>query len=816
VAVETPPRDEVPGLLGRALRLADAGPRPFYRAALVSLAVTGLGTLVIASAIHPGRTLPGPQRHMIDAAVAAFAVSAALGILSLLADRRARPTRLDRAVDPQARAAIWLALAAWFPFLLIVAYYRARATFPPSVHWINFGFTDKRWITASYLLGALAPVLFLTAAARLLRTARGRPPTWRAWLAGLVRRGAATADAGPPQVTTDPAATADAVPPQVTTDAAATADAGTPQAAPDAAATAAAGYPENRTGLPWWRRALVVAAGVATALALAWYFVGPPWYLSQTTTNIHYQEDVWLISLQAIASGHLADTGVAGTQFGPGSQLACYWLMRHVTSFSVVGFRQAWSVLFWAGVSVLFVVFFLAFGYIRGLTISVLSALVYPALRENAFLPSGQFSGFWGWSNPLRYVGAIALVLLLPAAIRRCPSWRGVVGGVALGLVWGVMSYMGQENLLAGVIGALALSALLVLTGTAAGKAVAAGLAAVAAGFALVWLPILGFYAAHGDLGQYVHRYVQYPIAVAGGWSNTAWQGFSHLRSPLTTMYYAMPFVLAVIAVALVFEVRPLRIATRWSPERILLAVTVLTAILLDEGSLLRSDTPDLTGTMLAIPALVVVAATVLPRLLGGRRRATLIVAGAALAAASFALLPYSAYSWSGVRTTAEAPYLDREQQAARPRASQPTTIAARRVGGGLAEARTTCCQFGDESMASFIATMNRLHAIIGNRTTYVASTRNGYPGVIYFVADLTPAPVQYDKYTTVLNVPQLRAYMAYFRRYVLPRTQALVTTSLHAPEARYFVRRYPHARRITLSLENKPYYVLLAPGTRP
>ena len=780
MAVEIRPRDDVPRLLGRALRLADAGPRPFYRAALVSLAVTSLGIMAIAAFIDPGRTLGGPQRDMIDAALGAFCLSAVLGVLSLLLGGRGRPAWLDRAVDPQARAAIWLALAAWFPFLLIVAYYRAQATFPPSVQWVIFGFTDKRWETAAYLLGALAPMLFLTAAARVLRAARDRPPSWRAWLAGLVtRRSVGVLDA-----TRDPVA------------------------------SAGTGHPGIRPGLPRWRRALGVAAGVATALALAWYFVGPPWYLSQTPTSITYQEDVWLPGFQAIAGGHLPDTGAAGTQFGPGTQLACYWLMRHVTSFSVVGFRQAWAVLFWVGVSVLFVAFFLAFGYVRALAVSALSALVYPPLRQVAFQPSGHFVGYWGWANPLRYAGAVALILLLPAVIRRCPSWRGVAGGAALGLVWGVMSYMGQENLAAGVVGALALGALLLLTGTFSGKAVAAGLAAPAAGCALVWLPILGFYAAQGDLGDFLYRYFQYPIAVAGGWSNSPWQADSHLPSPLTTMFYALPFVLAVIAVALVFEVRPLRIATRWSRERMLLAVSVLATILLYEGGMLRADTTDMAGTLLAVPVLVVVVATVLPRLLGGRRQTTLIGVGAALAAASFALLPYAAYSWSGVRTTAEVPYLDRQHLAAGHQAGQPATLAARRVGTGLAEA-PKCCQFGHQSMQSFIAKMNRLHTLIGNRASYVVDVPDGYPGLIYFVADLTPAPFQYDKHTTVLNVPQLQAYMAYFRTFMLARTQALVTTSLDAPEARYFLQRYPHARRIDVGLEGQPYYVLLAPNTR-
>lgn len=793
MAVETReigPRDEVPGRLGRALRMVDAGPRPFYRAALVSLALTSLGIMAIGSFVDPGRALRAPQREMIDAALAAFCISSLLAILSLLVRGWDRPAWLDRAVDPQTRSAIWLALTVWFPFLLVVAYLRAKATFPPSVQWINFGFSDKRWETATYLLCALAPVLFLAAAARVLRAGLDRPPTWRAWLAGLLPRSSA-----------DPIATTDA----------ATPDAGT--AAPDAA-TAVGTRRSAVSAAPPWRRALVVAAGVATALGLAWYFLGPPWYVSHTATGISDQEDLFLGGFQAIASGHLPYIGVAANQYGPGTQIVCYWLMQHVTSFSVVGFRQSWALLQWAGASVLFVAFFLAFGYVRGLLVSLLSALVYPTLREVAFQSTGHFDGYWAWANPLRYAGAVALVLLLPAIIRRCPSWRGIVGGGALGLVWGVMTYMAQENLAAGVVGALALSVLLLLTGTYSFRAVATGLTAVAGGFALVWLPALGFYAAQGDLGSFIHMYLLVPRAVADGYSNSAWQADdNHLPSPLTTMFYALPFVLAVIALVSVFEVRPLRIATQWSRERVLLAGSVLATILLYQGALLRSDSTHLTGTLLAVPALIVAGITILPRLLGGRRRVTLLGAGAVLAAASFALLPYSAYSPAGVRTAAEAPYLGRQQPASGSGAGQPTTLAASRIGSGLAAAQA-CCKSASLSMASFIAAMNHLHAIIGNRVTYVVDVPDGYPGLVYFVADLNPAPIQYDKYTTVFNVPQLQEYMAYFRTYVVARTQALVSTSLNAPEATYFLQRYPHARKIDLSLGGQPYYVLLAPGT--
>jgi len=80
---------------------------------------------------------------------------------------------------------IWLALAAWFPLLLIVVYYRARATFPPPEQYMYFPYLDKRWETAAYLIGVLAPVILLTTAARVLAAGRGQPPAGRTWLTRL-------------------------------------------------------------------------------------------------------------------------------------------------------------------------------------------------------------------------------------------------------------------------------------------------------------------------------------------------------------------------------------------------------------------------------------------------------------------------------------------------------------------------------------------------------------------------------------------------------------------------------------------------------
>jgi hypothetical protein len=747
--------------LSGILNIIDAGPRFFFRVAVASLGVTCLLAVPLAGLIRPSGPLPAPQRDMIVAALAGLCLSAALAVASLLRRRRPRPGWPDRFAAPRERAAIWLALAAWFPFLLIVVYYRAEATVPPTVQWINFGFDDKRWVTATYLLGAAAPMLWLLLASRVLKVAADRPGTWREWAAGLFPRSATAGQAPEPA------------------------------------------------------RIITVVAGLVTALGLAWYFSGPPWYVTQARTVITTQEDVFLVGFQAIAHGHLPYIGVAGVQYGPGTQLASYLLMQHVTSFSVVGFRQAWALYQWVGASILFMVFFLAFGYARGLVVSLLSELVYPALHMVGFQPGGPatgvFGGAWAWGNPLRYVGAIAVVLLLPGVIKRTPSRRAAAAGVGIGALWGLMSYMGQENLAAGAVGALLIAALLLFSGTCSWRAAWRALTAVLAGFLLIWLPVLAFYAIHGDLGPFLNLYTLSPRAVPAGYSNTPWQGATHQPSPLTTVYYVLPFLLAVLALLTVFQFRPLRIATDWTRQRILLAATLVITIMLYQGAMLRADTAHLTGTLLVVPALAIVVATTLPRQFGLRRFAA-VGAGVVLVLASLPLLAYHAYAPGSVISAAETPYLDRQQLAAEPSPPTPPTLAAQRVGAGL-DLAPWCCQGSDMSMADFIRLMNRIHTIVGDRTAYVADVPHSYPGLVYFTADLNPAPVLFDKYTTILNEPQFNTYMTYFRTVVLPLTDAVITAQLTTPEARYFLARYPTARRITLHYGKYPYYILLRRG---
>lgn len=113
-------------------------------------------------------------------------------------------------------------------------------------------------------------------------------------------------------------------------------------------------------------------------------------------------------------------------------------------------------------------------------------------------------------------------------------------------------------------------------------------------------------------------------------------------------------------------------------------------------------------------------------------------------------------------------------------------------------------------SMPDFLRLMEQIHTIVGNRTAYVANFHGQYPGLVYFGADLNPAPISSDPYSSIETEHDLRAFLTDFRTRALPQTQAVLTYTVKAPEAQSFLTRYPHARRVTLRYAGQPYYILL------
>jgi hypothetical protein len=749
-------RPEMNGrLLTAALDSVAAGPRPFARAAGISLLGSSLAVIAISLAVRPPGRLPRSQEVMIAGALVGFCAVVGAGLAASWWPLERRPS-IDRLATPAARAAIWLSLAVWFPLLVVDAYLKARATEAPGVTWLGFGYRDKRWMSALYLLGTLGPMLLLVLSARMLETGRQRPAAWRAWLSASFT----------------PTQTATAVPFSVT------------------------------------RRGVALAsAKVLSALGIAYYFFGPPWYIEHYTGGIDYHEDVHFGGLQAILTGHLPYIGPAAIQYGPGTQLVSYLYMKHIGGMSVVGFRESFALFHWIGASIVLLALFLRLRYPVAFLTALAATIIYPTLQLFGFSSAATFTGFWGWGDVLRYAGAFFLLMLLPPVIRRCPARSGVAAAVALGLVWGLSSYLAQENLVGGFLGAVAISALLLLSGTVSARSVAVALGSIAGGFLLVWLPALAYYAVQGALGRFVFLYFFIPREVAAGYSNSSF--LEGLHSSWGWMYYAFPFVLAAVSLLSTLRFRPLRIADRWSHSRILLVGTVVTTIVLYQGALLRADTSHLISAMLSVPAFVAVVAIALPHAMGARRVATLVGAGAVVIVLAFVLVPREQYQTAILRERLEVPYLARRDAARMPAIRAPRSLAAKRVGTGLASA-PQCCSGSSVSMPGLIRVMNRIHRLVGGRTTYVADFWDAYPGLIYFLADLRPAPIPLEPWTMVTTEPQSVAYLDEFRTKTVKSVRALLTDDLGVPEAQIFTSAYPHFRKVVLRYGAHPYFVLL------
>jgi hypothetical protein len=739
-----------------AIGFVDGAPRSFERLLAKSALATAVISLVIAFLVRPHGTLPGRQEVIVAGALFAICVVCAAYIASISGVGGLARFAGKRVLD-NTRAGIAFALAVWFPLLLIPVYLCARSTEPPSQTWLGFGFMDKRWETSMYMLGTLAPMLLLLGASRLIDVGRAHPESWRRWAQDTF----------------------------------------------SGAVTAAVPRPDVR-----FRVVAVRALAIAIAVAGAWYLYGPPWYLEHYTGGVGYHEDLHLSGLQAMHDGDLPYVGPAANQYGPGAQLLMYEYMTRIGPFSIIGVRDSFALFHWLAVSIFFVVLVLALGVARAAVCALLSALVYPTLQMFGFASGDVYTGQWGWGDLLRYAGAFAFILLLPGVVRRLPSRRGVAAGLALGLLWGFLSYVAQENLADGAIGACVVSLLLLLSRTASFRAVVQAAATVFAGFLVTWIPVALFYLRHGALGQFIHLYLLVPRLVAEGYSNASYLGGFH--SLWGRMFYLFPFVLCALALISVLRFRPLRIARDgWSNDRLLLVATLVTTVVIYEGALLRSDSTHLIGTMLAVPVLGIVAVTTVPHVVGARRLVSVVVCAAIAAAPFYFLPPRSIFQWAFAKQQLVLPYHDRRVLAHESTPATPTTVAGRRIGAGLAQV-ALCCSASNVTMPAFIRFMDRIHGIVGDRTAYVADFRDGYAGLVYFAADLRPAPTSVDLATMVVTATELTAYNNDFESRVLPKTQALLGMELTSTYARDFLAAYPHSRTVILRYRGKPYYVLL------
>lgn len=347
-------------------------------------------------------------------------------------------------------------------------------------------------------------------------------------------------------------------------------------------------------------RAVHCAVAIVSAFAVSIVLLAPPVSSSlEKPLNLH--ETVHLGPIQRIDNGARPYVE-AQTQYGPGHQIVSYHLMR-ATEFSVVGFRAAHFMLNMAAEGIRFSLFLVAFGWVAGTLATVLSFM---------------FSPIWllkstGWGILFRWLGPVIVGIILPKII-----WSGmkaplsyaatmVVGGACGALAWFSQENFSTSLITVGLIasaafgrGRLSLGGAARVVGTFIGTDLAVFLALITATVGL------------GNLPEGLYLYFHSTAVWAQGIGNTPWASWD---SAWTIGYFVTPYVIIVLTALALYCRR-----TEDETELAKVIGMAAAAAALVPITLLRSDKWHFLGPAVAMPALIALSVTTLPRFLGSNR----------------------------------------------------------------------------------------------------------------------------------------------------------------------------------------------------
>jgi hypothetical protein len=543
--------------------------------------------------------------------------------------------------------------------------------------------------------------------------------------------------------------------------------------------------------------ALTLALKLLVSAILSWYVAGPPWHLERNHREIDHHEQVNLGPLQAIEKGYMPYTGPASSQYGPGSEMLTFAVMKWSGHFDLLSYREAGAVLHLLtafGICLIAAIFLEDWMLLPVL----LLALAYSPLGFFYFEPNGTLEGFYGWANGLRYLGAALFLGGLPAVMRARPA-----AAVALGAALGLFCFMSQENLSTAVSAAVLLVTLLWLTGTETLAALARCVARTICGFIAVWIPVLIAYAAHGALGALMRGYLLFGAGVAHGFLNSWW-----LSPPDSPQYHAYLYtgaLLIALGVGTLFDFRAGCLRGPLDPRQSRLLAFVCAAAAAYAVSLFRSDSWHTRNTTAALPFVILLAFWDLPQWTtrAGWPRWTLRAAIAAIMLWVYPLIGEYATNLYG--ELVRAPMRRFAAYTAPPSAPADPRMPFQRATRYLSDEPQVC--EGSVPVRAFLEEMSALRDIVGTRRTMVIAFPGLTPGLINFIADLTPAP--HFMAREMIMADMMPESIAWLKSHI-DQYDCIITDDLDDPETTTFRREYPNARVVTRSLGGDEYYIVL------
>lgn len=623
-------------------------------------------------------------------------------------------------------AGVWLLGLAWVQWL------RLHAGPPGNVTWSLYPFADSRWLVALYWL-TLGCFLFLPLALRWLFD--------QGWRSSGLPPGDLESDL------------------------------------------------EDRRLPPLSKRRCGAAVFLAILAATALF--GPPWNLERSKSKIDWHETLHWGGLQAIDRGSMPYVEAASTNYGPGMQLLTYHYMSRVSSFTVPGFREFYTFALWltAACCLAIAAVFLPW---QAAALAAFFLLVASPLTKWHWM-DGILHGFFGWANVLRTAGslflavgayAVTLGAKHPEAAPASPR-RQVLRAGALGVAWGLLAYLAQENYFSGVAVVGGVFGLAVLGRRASLRWAVRSALGVGAGFAVVWVPILAVYAAEGQLGAFVHHYFLVPRRFLRGYANMSYGPIlAHDRWGLG--FYFTPYLVGILGILTLYGPRPWRPKLPLSQARLLTAAVALAFLVGYPSSLLRSDPLHFLSTLLPLPFVLALGITVLPGILSPVPAKRWIV-GATVAAISVAtFLP----ALRNVDKLVAANLRGRWASFHDGVASHPPAVAPSHLAARFGPTLPAFPQLGLYELLKREVADDPVLVVV-EALTPRPGRPNIFEGMLYFGADLRPGPIWMERSDMVATSVDVEAFLEHLERRVT-EFRWLVSSLPAGPEVDVFRRSNP------------------------
>jgi len=263
------------------------------------------------------------------------------------------------------------------------------------------------------------------------------------------------------------------------------------------------------------------------------------------------------------------------------------------------------------------------------------------------------------------------------------------------------------------------------------------------------------------------------------------------------------------LACLTLYDIKTLTFRRRLTEQQVffLAALSVFAASY--QTALYRSDATHFINTLIALPFVIVIAMRDFPTWVAGTfgGRAALRITLGALFFSMFPLRP---------QLTQPVEWLLRPNYS-RFTSHEPEFKPAVKIG--LEPFRRATAQLSDEPqvmpggppMADFLRDAVSLRDLIGARRTYIQGAGPYYTGLIYFMADLVPAPFLFDRETMLVNDALFAEHLRYLQGHIA-EVECVITTDRESAEAKLFATAHPNAQSVTHSLGNVDLIVLRTP----